>query len=470
MAKDEKRTILKRIKIIPKEACIIGICLSAIILMYAGYLYIYDDGALKYYLSDLLTYFIASIPLSYALWSFICGKEKRRHTLLGLFAALFVLILGNTEDAWDYFDFILFFWPLVTTTCFLAIMVRKSKSRKHCLLSTIPLALFIVTIGFCVYRGGLLNLLIIPFWLIQFSCAVIYLILAFGDYDKVRIRVQRLLIVFCLLQTWLIYDDLYIGYMEVRLFQQILILLWPVVVFIFFNISERAKGIGRLVICYVMVFLGMWLLAVPHISDMGLEWEMVRAFYLLLTADVIIISENRRQYHGSKKLHEFILIALVNAVYLIFIVWSSDRIRNILHSLFNENNWGNFRMEALKANITGNPDAAVWRQLNNREPWLSKMNLDVGMLLPIIIIALASLMIYFAGKLHCENATAELIKKYLCYGFLIRIVLSVIANLFLITSSRIDFPLLYYSEEDIVVMVMIFFCMRIKQQKSENVL
>lgn len=58
-----------------------------------------------------------------------------------------------------------------------------------------------------------------------------------------------------------------------------------------------------------MVFLGMWLLAVPHISDMGLVWEMVKVFYLLLTADVIIISENRRQYHSSKKLHEFIMIA-----------------------------------------------------------------------------------------------------------------------------------------------------------------
>ena len=211
--------------IISKEACIIVICLFAIILIYAGYLYIYDKGALKYYLFDLLTYFIASIPLSYALWSFICGKEKRRHTLLGLFAALFVLILGNIESAWDYLDFILFFWPLVATTFFLVIMSRKSKSRKHCLMSTIPLALLIVAIGFCVYRGGLLNFLIIPFWFIQFSCAVIYLTLAFGDYDKVRVRVQRLLIVFCLLQTWLIYDDLYIGYMEIPLFQQILILL-----------------------------------------------------------------------------------------------------------------------------------------------------------------------------------------------------------------------------------------------------
>lgn len=84
----------------------------------------------------------------------------------------------------------------MTTTFFLVIMNRKSKSRKHCLMSTIPLALFIFTIGFCVYRSGLVSLLIIPFWLIQFSCAVIYLILAFGDYDKVRIRVQRLLIVF----------------------------------------------------------------------------------------------------------------------------------------------------------------------------------------------------------------------------------------------------------------------------------
>lgn len=81
MAKDEKQTILKRIRVIPKEVCIIGICLSAIILMYAGYLYIYDNGALKYYLFDLLTYFIASIPLSYALWNFICGKEKEsRHS------------------------------------------------------------------------------------------------------------------------------------------------------------------------------------------------------------------------------------------------------------------------------------------------------------------------------------------------------------------------------------------------------
>ena len=187
------------------------------------------------------------------------------------------------------------------------------------MLSIIPLALLIVSIGFCVYRGGLVNLLIIPFWLIQFSCAVIYLLLAFGDYDKVRIRVQRLLIVFCLLQTWIIYNDLYIGYMVVPLFQQILILLWPVVIFIFFNISERVKGIGRLFICYVMVFLGMWLLAVPHISDMGLEWEMVKVFYLLLTADVIIISENRRQHQGSKKLQEHIVISLINAAYLTFV-------------------------------------------------------------------------------------------------------------------------------------------------------
>lgn len=254
------------------------------------------------------------------------------------------------------------------------------------------------------------------------------------------------------------------------MFRQILILLWPVVIFIFFNISERTKGIGRLLICYVMVFLGMWLLAVPHISDMELEWEMVKVFYLLLTADMIIISENRRQHQSSKKMHEYIVISLINAAYLIFVAWSSERIRNILHSLFNENNWGSFRMEALKANISGNPDAAVWRQLNDREPWLSKMNLDVGMFLPIIIIALACFMIYFAGKPHCENETVELIKKYSCYGFLMRIVLSVFAALFLITSSWTDFPLLYYGEEDIVVIVMLFLCISIKQQNSVNVL
>ena len=127
-------------------------------------------------------------------------------------------------------------------------------------------------------------------------------------------------------------------------------------------------------------------------------------------------------------------------------------------------------MEGLKANISGNPDAAVWKQLNDREPWLSKMNLDVGVLLPIAIIALACFMIYFAGKPHCENETVELIKKYLCYGFLMRIALSVFASLFLITSSWIEFPLLYYGEEDIAVMIMIFFCISIKQEKLVNVL
>ena len=213
------------------------------------------------------------------------------------------------------------------------------------------------------------------------------------------------------------------------------------------------------------------MLAVPYISDTGLiRWEMVKAFYLLLTADVIIISENRKQHQSSKKIHEYIVISLINIVYLTFAVWSSDRIRDIFHSLFHENNWGSFRMEALKANISGNPDAAVWRQLNNRKPWLSAMNLDVGMLLPIIIITLACLMIYFARKLHCGNETAGLIKKYLCYGFLMRIVLSVFASLFLITSSWLDFPLFYYGEEDIAVMVMIFLCMSIEQQNSENVL
>ena len=470
MEKDERQTILKRTKIIPKEVCMIGICLFAIILIYAGYLYIYDEGCLKYYLFALLKYFIVSIPLSYALWNFIGDKEKRKQALLGIFAALFVLILENIEQASDYWEFALFFWPLVGTTCFLAIMVRKSKNRTNLLLSTIPLVFLIVTIGFCVSQSGLFDLLIFPFWLIQFSCATIYLTLAFRDYDKVRIRVQRLLIFFCLLQIWLIYDELRVGYKLDLLFRQILILLWPVVVFIFFNISERAKGIGRLFICYVMIFLGMWLLAEPYISRTGLKWEVVTASYLLLTADVIIISENCRQHQSSKKMNEYVMIMLINAVYLIFIVRSSHRIRDIFHSLFNENNWGSFRMEALKANISRNPDAGVWRQLNNWPLSLSEMNLDVGMLLPIIIIVLACLMIYFAGKLHCENETAELIKKYLCFGFLMRIVLSVFANLFLITSSRIDFPLLCYREEDIAVMVMIFFCISIKQQKSENVL
>lgn len=78
-------------------------------------------------------------------------------------------------------------------------------------------------------------------------------------------------------------------------------------------------------------------------------------------------------------------------------------------------------MEALKANILRNPYAGVWRQLNDQEPSLSEMNLNVGMLLPIIITFLACLMIYLAGKLHCENETAELIKGYLCYGFFMRI-------------------------------------------------
>lgn len=185
-----------------------------------------------------MKYFVAGIPLSYSRWNFTCGKEKRKQILLGLFAALFVLILVNIEYASDYWEFVLFFWPLAATTCYLEIMARKTKNRKHFLLSTVPLALLIVIIGFCVYWGGLVNQLIIPFWLIQFSCSVIYLTLAFGDYDKGRIRVQRLLIAFCLLQVWLIYDELYISYMLVRLFQQLLILLWPVAVLAFFNISE----------------------------------------------------------------------------------------------------------------------------------------------------------------------------------------------------------------------------------------
>lgn len=472
MAKDEKQTILKRIRIVPKEAyiIIIGICLLAIILIYAGYLFKYRKGYLDDYRDALLMYFIVGIPLSYSLWNFIGGKGKRKQVLLGLFAAIIVLMSDYLWDKSDYRKFVLVFLPLVVTTCFLAIMARKLKNRKHFLLSTIPLALLIVTIGFYVYRGRLINLSIIPFWLIQFSCAVVYLILAFGDYDKFRIRVQRLLIVYCLLQMWLVHFNLYKGYILVDVFRQIFILLWPVVVFAFFSISERVKGIGRLFICYIMVFLGMWILREPFILDDKIYWDVVRVFYLLVTADVIIISENHRQHQSSKKMHEYIVIALMNVVYLIIVVWSSDRIRDIFHSLLNENNWGIFRMEALKANILRNPYAGVWRQLNDQEPSLSEMNLNVGMLLPIIIIALACLMIYLAGKLHCENEIAERIKGYLCYGFLMRIALSVFANLFLITSSRIEFPLLNYREEDIVVMVMIFFCISIKQQNSVNVL
>ena len=87
MKKDEKQTILKRMEIISKEACIIWICLFAVVLIYAGYLYIYDEGCLKYYLLDLLTYFIASIPLSYVLWSFIFGKEKE-----GMYCWVYLLL------------------------------------------------------------------------------------------------------------------------------------------------------------------------------------------------------------------------------------------------------------------------------------------------------------------------------------------------------------------------------------------
>lgn len=470
MSKDEMQTMRKRTGIISKEVCITGICLFAIIFIYVSYLYKYEKRAIDDYLFALLRYFVAGIPLSYALWNFIGGKEKRKQILLGLFAALFVLVLEDIRDESDYWKFALFFLPLVATTCFFAIMDRKSKNRKYFLLSAIPLALLIVTIGFCVYRGGLFNLSIVPSWIIQFSCAAIYLTLAFGDQEKFRIRVQRLLIVYCLLQIWLIYYEFIMGDELVYAFRQILILLWPVAVFAFFNIFGRVRGTGRLFLCYVMVFLGMWLSAEPFIVDYKLKWDAVRVFYLLLTADVVIISENRIQHRSSKKMHEYGVIVLINAVYLVFIVWSSHRIRNILHSLFNENSWGSFRMEALKANISRNPDAAIWRQLNDWPPLLSEMNLNVGMLLPVIIIALTSLMVYFVRKSHCENETAELIKRYLCYAFLLRIVLCVFANLFLITSSRIDFPLLLEGEEDLAVMVMLFLCIFIKQRKSVNVL
>lgn len=459
MAKDEKQAMIKRIKITSKELYIIGICLFAIILIYASYLYKYEESDLKDYLFDLLNYFMVGVPLSYALWNLICGKEKRKQALLGLFAALFVLILENIEHASDYWEFVLYFWPLAATTCFFAIMIRKTKSRKHLLMLTIPLALLIASIDFCVYRDGLFTLLIVLFWLIQFSCAGIYLTSAIGDNDKVRVRIQRILIVFCLLQIWLIYDELRVGYKLDRLFQQILILLWPVAVFAFFSISKRVKGIGRLFFCYVMVFLGMCLLAEPYISRTGLKWEMVRALYLLLTADVVIIAENRRQRHDNKKITEHGVIVLINIGYLSFLAWGSNRIRNILHSLFNENYWGSFRMEALKANISANPDAAVWRRLDALPPSLSEMNLNAGLWLPIIIIALTCPMIYLVRKSHCKNETAELIKRYLCYAFLIRIVLSVFANLFLLTSSRIDFPLLLGGEENLAVMMMLFLCM-----------
>lgn len=470
MVKDEKQTVRKRIGIVSKKVCIIGICLFAIILIYASYLYKYEKGNLKEYLFALLKYFIISIPLSYALWNFIRGKEKTKQTLLGLFAALFVLVLENIDYVSDYWEFVLFFWPLVATTCFLVIMTRKSRSWKHFLLSVIPLFLFIVIIGFCVYRARLFDLFIFPFWLIQFFCATSSLTLAFRDYDKVRIRVQRVLIGFCLLQIWLIYDELRVGYKLDLLFRQIFILLWPVAVFAFFNISERVKGIGRLFISYVMVFLGMWLLAEPYISRTGLKWEVVTAFYLLLTADVVIIAENRRKRLSSKKIYEYGVIVLINAVYLIFIAWSSHRIRDILQSLFNENNWGSFRMKAMKANISGNPDADIWRQLNALPPTLSEMNLNVDMWLPIIIIVLTCLMIYLVRKSYCENETAELIKRYLCYAFLIRIVLSVFANLFLLISSRIDFPLLLGGEDDLAVIAMLFLCISMKQRTSVNVL
>lgn len=231
MEKDKKQTMQKRIWITSKKTCLIGVCLFAIILIYAGYLYKYRKGYLNDYLFTLLKYFIVSIPLSYALWNFIGGREKRKQMLLGLFSAFFVLVLATLDKASDYRDFVLFFWPLVTTTCFLAIMARETKSRKIFLLSTVPLVLLIITIGLYMVWRKSFNLLIIPFWCVQVFCAAIYLTLAFGDYDKARIRVQRLLIVFCLLQTWLIYEELLRGYSLVRLFQQIFILLWPVAVF-----------------------------------------------------------------------------------------------------------------------------------------------------------------------------------------------------------------------------------------------
>ncbi|MCH5248953.1 MAG: hypothetical protein J1E98_03440 [Lachnospiraceae bacterium] len=456
--------MLKKIKINSKEVFIIVICLFAVILVYASYLYIYGKGGLDDYLSALLKYFIVSIPLSYALCNFIGGKEKRRLTLIGLFAAYFVLILDIIERESDYQDLILYFWPLITTTCFLAIMIKKIKSKKHFMMSMIPLILIIVAIGFYVRWRELLNLLIIPLWLVQFFGAAIYLTLAFGDYDKFKIRVQRLVIVFCLFQTWIIYDGLLIGYMPVKLFQQLLVLVWPVFVFAVFNLSKGIKGIGRLFICYVIVFIGMWLLEEPYLSSRGLKWETVETLYLLLTADLVIIIENHRQHQSSKKMHEYGVIVLMNAGYLIFLVLNSWRIKNILHSLFNENSWGSFRMEALRVNISGDLDAAILGKM--MVPSLSEMNLNVGIWLPIIIIALTCIMIYAAVKSHCENETAELIKKYLCYSFLLRIILSVFANLFLLSSSLIDFPLLVDGEEDIAVMVMVFLCLYIKQQKT----
>lgn len=334
MARDEKQTMLNRVRIISKELCIIGICLFAIILIYASYLYKYEESNLKDYLFALLNYFMVGIPLGYALWNFICGKEKRKQALLSLFAALFILTLENIEHATDYWEFVLYFWPLVAVTCFLAIMSRKSKSWKHLQLSTIPLYLFIVTIGFCVYRSRLTNLFIFPFWLIHFSCVTISLTLAFRDTDKVKIRVQRVLIIFCFFLLWLIYDTLRVGYKLDRLFQQIIILIWLVVAYAFANISERVKGIGRLFIYYAMVFGGMWLLAEPYISQTGLKWEVVITLYLFLTADVVIIVENRRQHHGSKKIFEYGAMVLINIGYLAFLAWRSNRIRNILHSFF----------------------------------------------------------------------------------------------------------------------------------------
>lgn len=115
-------------------------------------------------------------------------------------------------------------------------------------------------------------------------------------------------------------------------------------------------------------------------------------------------------------------------------------------------------MEALKANISADPDEAIWRQLGALPSSLSRMNLNVGMWLPIIVIALMCLMICLMIKSHCENETAELIKRYLCYAFLLRILLSVCANLFLITSSRINFPLLLGGEEDLAAIIMLFLC------------
>lgn len=137
MEKDEKQTILKRIGIISKEVCIIGICLFAIILIYASYLFKYRKGALDDYWDALLRYFIAGIPLSYALWNFIGGKRKQ--VLLGLFTAVIVIISEFLWDESDHRKFVLVFLPLIVITCFLAIMAGKLKNRKYFLLSTIPL-------------------------------------------------------------------------------------------------------------------------------------------------------------------------------------------------------------------------------------------------------------------------------------------------------------------------------------------